>query len=313
MTRRFFERVAALCTKLQILQVSSMVDLSWDTVSRVDKEAIQKALGGNSPILEGMRFIGVDEVSRTGGQEFFTMVTNLENGAVVWIAEGKRKIALEEFFKKLGKRGCKKIQIVTSDLGAGYVEVIGRYTPHACHILDRFHIVKWLNESLKEIRRRVFGGSPKDQTGRVLKVKQWMLLRAREKLDQREKRLLAQLVHSNWPLYRAYLLKEQLRSILHHPWRYLGSLIKNIEDWCSAAVRSRIPELKAVGWRLRPHIEKVVAGFDGRIKQGLVEANNGKVDLLRREAHGYRDTEYFKLKIFQKCSLPSNPWADIIL
>lgn len=313
MTRRFFERIAALCTRLPVLTVAKMGKLSWDTVARVDKAATRMALGGDDALLDGLRFIGVDEVSRDGGHRYFTMVSDLETGRVVWIADGKRKKALEAFFVRLGKRGCKRIQIVTSDLGAGYVEVIGRYTPHARHILDRFHIVQWLNDAIKQVRRRVFGGAPRDEVGRKLKAKQWMLLKARERLEHKHKLALAELMRVNRPLYRAYLLKEQLRGILHHPWVYLGALLRNLESWCSAAVRSRIPEMRKVGWRIRKHFEKVVAGFHAGVKQGLVEANNGKVALLRHEAHGYRNIEYFKLKIFQRCSLPNNPWAEIIL
>ncbi len=313
MTRRFFERVAALCTKLPVLAVAKMAGLSWDTVARVDKAATRMALGGDDALLDGLRFIGVDEVSRDGGHRYFTMVSDLETGRVVWIGDGKRKKALEDFFIKLGKRGCKRLRIVTSDLAAGYVEVIGRYAHHVRHILDRFHIVKWLNEAIKQVRRRVFGGVPRDEVGRRLKVKQWMLLRAREKLEHKHKLVLVELMRANRPLYRAYLLKEQLRGILHHPWVYVGALLRNLEAWCSAAVRSRIPEMRTVGWRLRGHLEKVVAGFHSGIKLGLVESNNGKVALLRREARGYRNIAYFKLKIFQRCSLPENPWAEIIL
>ena len=313
MTRRFFERLAALCTKMAILTVAKMAGLSWDTVARIDKAATRMALGGDDALLEGLRFIGVDEVSRDGGHRYFTMVSDLETGRVVWIAEGKRKKALEGFFIKLGKRGCKRIKIVTSDLGAGYVEVIGKYTPHASHILDRFHIVKWLNDAIKQVRRRVFGRAPRDELGRRLKVKQWMLLKARERLEHKQKLGLAKLMRVNRPLYRAYLLKEQLRGILHYPWVYLGALLRNLESWCSAAVRCRIPEMGQVGWRLRKHLEKVVAGFHAGVKLGVVEANNGKVDVLRREARGYRNVEYFKLKIFQRCSLPDNPWAKITL
>jgi transposase len=298
---------------LPVLKVAKMAGLSWDTVARVDKAATRMALGGDDALLDGLRFIGVDEVSRDGGHRYFTMVSDLETGRVVWIAKGKRKKALEAFFIKLGKRGCKRLQIVTSDLAAGYVDVIGQYAKHARHILDRFHIVKWLNEAVKEVRRRVFGGAPRDEVGRKLKAKQWMLLTARERLEHKHKLALAELMRANRPLYRAYLLKEQLRGILHHPWVYLGALLRNLETWCSSAVRSRIPEMRKVGYRIRKHIEKVVAGFHAGIKLGIVEANNGKVALLRREARGYRDVEYFKLKIFQRCSLPDNPWAEITL
>ncbi len=78
---------------------------------------------------------------------------------------------------------------------------------------------------------------------------------------------------------------------MHHPWRYLGAPVRNLNAWCSAAVRSRIPEMAAVGRRLRPHLDKVVAGFHSGVKLGLIEATNGKVALLRREARGYRVPE----------------------
>ena len=84
-----------------------------------------------------MRFIGVDEVSRTGGHQYFTIVTDLEAGSVIWVAEGKRAEALALFFEALGARGCKRISIVVSDLGGGYLSAISRFVPHARHVLDR--------------------------------------------------------------------------------------------------------------------------------------------------------------------------------
>ena len=82
MTSRFFERIAALCTRLPILEVAEMALLSWDTVCRVDKRAIELALGDRSELLEGLRWIGVDEVSRTGGHVYFTVVTDLSIAAI---------------------------------------------------------------------------------------------------------------------------------------------------------------------------------------------------------------------------------------
>ena len=111
-TRRFFERVAALCTRLTVNAVAKMFGLSWDTIARIDKEAIELALGGKAPSLDGLRFIGVDEVSRTGGHQYFTMVTDLESGRVVWVAEGKRsetcdcRITHSIFFESLDCACC---------------------------------------------------------------------------------------------------------------------------------------------------------------------------------------------------------------
>lgn len=164
MTRRFFERVAALCTKLPIFTVAEMAGLSWDTVARVDKRAIELALGDRTLDLKHLRWIGVDEVSRTGGHVYFTIVTDMESGRVVWIGDGKGEKGLLPFLEALGSKGCRRLRGVVSDLG--YKGVIDTHLPRVIHILDRFHIVQWVNEALNQIRRRLFSGAPTDELGR---------------------------------------------------------------------------------------------------------------------------------------------------
>jgi transposase len=312
MTRRFFNRVAALCTRMPVETVAELVDLSWDTVARVDKNAIELALGGPHPPLDGLSWIGVDEVSRTGGHVYFTIVSDLVEGKVVWIGDGKGEKALSAFFKELGPKRRRKIRGVVTDLAGGYLLAITQYIPHAQHILDRFHIVQWLNEALNQLRRRLFGAAPDTEPGRRLKTKKWLLLKAHERLKPAQKLLLRQLMKLNRPLYRAYLLKEQLRHILHYRWRYKGALKRNLLDWCRAAVFSRLPEINIIGYRLREHMPKVLAGFGAGIRLGYAESVNGIIGLLRWTARGFRNVDYFKLKIFQRCSLPNNPWAKAI-
>src|SRR2546425_10874149 len=286
MTRRFFERIAALCTRLPIEAVARMARLSWATVAKVDGRAIELALGDRSQVLEELRWIGVDEVSRTGGRVYFTIVTNLNTGRVVWIG-------------------------VVSDLG--YQPILATRLPRAIHILDRFHIVQWVNDALTHLRRRLFSGAPRDELGRTLKVKQWLLLSARENLAHRDKLLLNELMEQNRPLYQAYLLKEQLRGILRHPWRYLGVLRDRLHEWVVAMLGTGQRELHRVAHRLAAHLDAVIAGHEHDVPLGLAESINSKIGMLRFQARGYRDPEYFKLKIFQRCSLPHNPWARIVL
>jgi len=309
-TTRFFERIAALCTRATVHEVAQMADLSWDTVCRMDKKAIELALGGKEPDLDGVRKIGVDEVSRTGGRRFVTIVTDLESGRVIHVGDGKGKAAIQEFVDRLGAR-AKKIRVTTSDLG--YLKKLQEAFPNAVHALDRFHTVKWMNDAVNEVRREVFGGAPDKEPGRTLKVKQWMLLSAREDLDHSDKLHLKKLMELNLPLYQAYLLKEELRSILRHPWTYLGALRTRLNSWCTATIESKVEKLAIVGNRVRKNVEAIIACFKEKVRQGLVEGTNSKIQRLRVQARGYRDKDYFKLKIFQRCSLPNNPWAEIVL
>ena len=311
MTRRMFERIAALCTRLPIAAVAHMAQLSWATVAKVDGRAIALGLGDRALDLTKLRWIGVDEVSWTGGRRYFTIVTDLESGRVVWIGDGKGKKGLLPFLRALGAKGRRKLRGVVSDLG--YQSIIARRLRHAVHVLDRFHIVQWVNEALTHLRRRLFSGAPRDELGRTLKVKQWLLLSARENLEHKHKLLLNELMELNQPLFQGYLLKEQLRGILRYPWRYFGVLRDRLHDWIVAALGSGLKEFKPVALRLANHLDAVIAGHQHDVPLGLVEAINGKIAALRHQARGYRDPEYFKLKIFQRCSLPDNPWARIVL
>ena len=311
MTRRFFERLAALCTRLPVQAVAMMANLSWATVAKVDGRAIELALGDRTAALQGLRWIGVDEVSRTGGRVYFTIVTNLESGRVVWIGDGKGRKGLLPFLRALRAKGRRKIRGAVSDLG--YQSILASRLPRAIHVLDRFHIVQWVNEALTQIRRRLFSGAPRDELGRTLKAKKWMLLSARENLEHKHKLLLNELLQLNQPLYTAYLLKEQLRGVLRYPWKRFAVLRERLQEWILAVFGAGLPELQRVAHRLANHLDAVIAGHEHDVPLGLCEAVNGKIRVLRFQARGYRDPEYFKLKIFQRCSLPDNPWAKIVL
>lgn len=273
--------------------------------------AIEMALGDPALDLRRLRWIGVDEVCRTGGHVYFTVVTDLKSGRVVWIGNGKGEKGLLAFLEALGPKGRRRIRGAVSDLG--YKGAIETRLPKATHILDRFHIIQWVNEALNQLRRRLFSGAPVDELGRTLKVKKWLLLSAREKLRHRDKLVLKQLITLNAPLYQASILKEQLRGILQHPWRYFGALRRRLEEWIEAAKDTTIEPIVKVAWRLEPHLESVVAGHRHGLRLGLVESINSKIAGLRAQARGYRDPDYFKLKIFQRCSLRDNPWARVVL
>src|SRR3989454_10542542 len=311
MTRRFFERIAALCTRLPVAVVAQMAKLSWATVAKVDARAIELGLGDRALDLTRLRWIGVDEVSWTGGRKYFTIVTDLASGRVVWIGDGKGRKGLLPFLRTLGAKGRRKIRGVVSDLG--FQAIVAGRLGHAVHVLDRFHIVQWVNEALTQLRRRLFSGAPRDELGRTLKVKKWLLLSARENLESHDRLQLDELMELNQPLYQGYLLKEQLRGILKYPWRYFGVLRERLHDWIVSVLGTDLQEFKKVAHRLADHLDAVIAGHQHDVPLGLVEAINSKIAALRYQARGYRDPEYFKLKIFQRCSLPDNPWAQIVL
>jgi len=311
MTRRFFFRVGAFCHHLAVAVVAKMARLAWDTVARIDKAVIELGLGGKEPSIEGLRHLGVDEVSRTGGRIFFTVFTDLETGHVVHIADGRGKQAVKSFTDRLTKRDMKRIKVTASDMG--YFSLLQKAFPRAQHVLDRFHIVKLANDRLNEVRRRIFGGAPKDPEGKQFKNGKWLLQTGGENIKGKDKGRLAQLLELNRPIYRAYILKEELRAILNYSWKAMWALRRRLRGWFNSAGWSQLPEFKSLGKLLRGYAEAIVAGFETDARMGVIEGTNRKIVKLRVTAHGYRMKEYFKLKIYQRCNLQDSPYAEVIL
>ena len=90
-------------------------------------------------------------------------------------------------------------------------------------------------------------------------------------------------------------------------------LRERLQEWILAVFDAVLPEFKKVADRLAKHLDSVIAGHQHDVPLGLAESRNSQIAALRFQARGYRDPEYFKLKILQRCGLPHNPWARIVL
>ena len=69
-------------------------------------------------------------------------------------------------------------------------------------------------------------------------------------------------------------------------------------DWCARAKASGISVLKTMSKTLKTHRKGILAWYDHRISTGPLEGLNNKIKTLKRQAYGFRDLIYFKLKIY---------------
>jgi len=102
--------------------------------------------------LSEIEAIGVDEIHYGKGHKYLTMVYQLDlNEKRLLFVEKKRTTkSLLKCFRKLGKENCQNIKFVCSDMWKPYLKVIKKKLPNALNILDRFHIVKKLNEAVND-------------------------------------------------------------------------------------------------------------------------------------------------------------------
>ena len=290
-----FERYAlALAKKMTIQDVADLLGVGWDTIKSIFKRYLFRRF--SKPKLGRLKYIAIDEISVRKGQKYLTLVMDLESGAVVFVGEGRSRETLIPFWKRL-KKTRTKIQAVATDMNAGYISAVMESLPDAAIVFDRFHVVKLMNEKITQIRRQLFRELTSPLEKKAIKGTRWILLKNPENLDESrdEKQRLDEALRLNKPLATAYYLKEDLRQLWSQPDKETAR--KVIDDWITRAEASEIRPLQVMARTLASHRFGILAYYDHPISSGPIEGTNNKIKTLKRQAYGYRDTEFFKLRI----------------
>jgi transposase len=292
---RSFERYALeLSRHMTIKDVAEHLDVSWDTIKEIQARSLLRRFG--KPKLAKLRQIAIDEISIGKGQRYVTVVLNLLSGAVVFVGEGKGTASLTPFWKRL-RSARAKIEAVATDMSKAYIRAVRENLRGAVHVFDHFHVIKLFNEKLSAFRRSLFHQLATDAERKVLKGTRWLLLKNPENLDEdrNEVERLAEALDLNAPLATAYYLKEDLRQIWQQRSKAMARRV--LDDWLARARASGISMLERFATTLAEHAEGILAWYDAPISTGPLEGTNNKIQLMKRQAYGFRDPEFFRLKI----------------
>jgi transposase len=292
---RAFERYALdLSRHMTIRDVAEHLQVSWDTIKEIQARALQKRFG--KPKLRRLRQLAIDEIAIGKGHHYLTVVLDLVTGAVVFVGDGKGVEALQPFWPRL-RRARAKVAAVATDMSPAYTRAVRDHLPRAVHVFDHFHVIKLFNDKLSAFRRDLYHELSSDRERRVLKGTRWLLLKNPENLDddRDERRRLEDALRLNQPLATAYYLKEDLRQIWLQPnQRTAGRVLR---DWLARARVSGIRMLEQFADTLDDHQRGILAYYDYPISTGPLEGTNTKIQLIKRQAYGFRDSEFFKLRI----------------
>jgi transposase len=289
-----FERYALELSRcMTILDVARHLGVSWDVVKDIQKRDLSRRY--SKPKLKHLRRIAIDEIAVGKGHRYLTVVLDLESGAVVFVGDGKGGDALKPFWRRL--RRCEaKIAAVAMDMSPAYRDAVSTHLPGATIVYDHFHVIKLFNDRLSDLRRSLYHKAD-DEQKKVLKGSRWLLLKAPENLDpdRDESARLEEALRLNKPLATAYYLKEDLRQFWDQPGkRFAGAFLT---DWIRRAEASGVRALQQMARTLESHRAGLLAYYDYRISTGPLEGTNNKIKTMKRQAYGFRDQEFFKLKI----------------
>ena len=284
----------------------------------------------SKPDISDLKMIGIDEFAVRKGHVYKTIVVDLETGHIVYVGEGKGADALDGFWKMVKKAGV-KIESVASDLSAAYISAVRENAPDAVYVFDHLHVVKLVNEALDKIRRRIVNqerrkekmeeeelrkaaecsqktpDSPEQQKktapptatprrSSVVKGTKYILLRNREDLtDKKDIDRLNAALELNHDLSAAYYLKEDARLIWNCDSKQQAE--SQLDAWLDSASSAKIPELAKLADTINSHRTGILAYYDKPISTGPVEGINNKIKTLKRMAYGFRDEQYFTLRL----------------
>jgi len=223
-----------------------------------------------------------------------TVVIDLETGAVLHAHEGRDAAALIPFLEKL-MRNRANLRAVAMDMWPAYLQAVKQVFPHVDVVHDPYHVVAIVNRAIDETRRDLYR-QLNGQERQVLKGSRFLLLRAMEHLNHRSLERLAELMEINEPLYQAYLLKEDLRMFWNLPTAEMAQTF--LTSWIEQARTLGLKHFVKLARTLEKHLAGLLTYFKHRISTGPLEGLNNKIKVLKRQAYGFRDQAYFKLRLY---------------
>ncbi len=285
--------IIELRKEMSIKALANYFDLHWNTVKDIEKRYLKKKY--KRIRLKDVKYIGIDEVY-VGYKKYLTIVRDMISGAVLFIGDGKGSDALADFARKIKHSKC-NIKAAAVDLAPSYTSWLRDNLPDTDIVYDHFHLIKLMNEKINAIRRATMN-TLDDHLKSKLKGQWWLFVGNIENLNQNEVDKLEDFKVMFDDLGTACFLKEALRNIYsvaetdyEAEWA--------LEFWCQLAEESKIPSMKTMAKTIRKNMEGIKGYWKHeKLTSAGVEGFNNKIGWLNRQAYGYRDDEYFKLKIF---------------
>jgi transposase len=302
-TKRFAFFVGRRCRESSIKAVAEELHLDWETVKALDKQYMREQLrraGCPAP-----RVIGIDEISIGKHHRYRIVVSDLERGRPIWFGGNDRsEVSLDQFFTWLGPKKCRKIRLAVMDMWKAFRKSTLKegHAPQARIVYDKFHIISHLGKSMDKVRKQEYARlAGKDR--RFIKGQKYHLLTRWKNLTIEGKQALNLLFQANKRLNKAYILRESFGQL----WDYNRPAWARrfFDNWRSSLRWQRLEPFQKFADMVDAHWDGIESycHVENKVPLGFVEGINNKIRALQRRAYGYRDEEYFRLKILT-CMLP---------
>ena len=273
---------------------AQMLGLPTSTLSDLLHRVIDRVRQGHR--VRGLKTIGIDEVSYAKGHKYATLVYDLDRSCVVWVGRGKARKTIDQFFTHaLSSYQKAQVKWACCDMSEAFIGAIAQHCPNAQLVLDRFHVVKALNDAVDEVRKEQWRQAATEDR-KALKGLRWLLYRHSSTRSRKATKTLQALEKANRRIYRAWRLKDEFEQFwnYHAPW----AAKRFLKSWTTAALRSRLEPLKKFVRTVRKHADGILAFVETHLTNAVSEGLNRIVRMIKNRASGFRTLDAFSDLIF---------------
>lgn len=298
-TRDFEDVVAFLAQQMAKLPITKLMRIGWRSVGKILARVVADKL--DRARLDGLVQIGVDEVSYASEHRFLTCVADHQTGGVVWASPGRNAQTLQGFFDELTDEQKASIKAVSIDMSAGYEKAVRSAVPDAQVCFDPFHVVQLGGNAADQVRRDEYNRHGRSSTGEGKWIKGARYSLLKDTTNQTSKQLLklAEVVLTNRPMYRAFLLLGELRYLYRLP---KDDAPERLDAWLAWASRSKLKPFVKLARTIRAHRQGVLAAITLGISNGRLEALNSRVRLISHRAHGFHSADALIAMVYLCCA-----------
>lgn len=295
---RQFERIA-----IQFLEASEnrsktaeVLRLSWDEMNHIMEKAVKRGLSRRKD--EPVTHIGMDEKSFLKGHNYITVMTDPEGKRVLDVAQNRKKESVDTLWDSLTDKQKKGVEAVSMDFWRAFITGAEKHVPWAAIVHDKFHIMKYMNEAVDNVRKKENKYLMAHQNNALTGTK-YLWLKAKKNFTKENKSDFRELNTEQLAVGRAWNRKELLR----HLWDYSyeGSARKFFKRWYFSATHSRLEPVIKVAKMFKRHIENILTFIKYRITNAFAEGINSKIQHIKATARGFRNFENYRISILFYC------------
>jgi transposase len=290
-TRKLEGLVEQLSRLMTLRDVAGLTGLNWDTVKDIVKRRLRRDYGRID--LKGVRYLSIDEIYVGKQRGYYTLVMDLESGRILWVSPGRGKAGLQGFWPRL-RRNRIHIRAVAMDMSGAYAAAVAEGLRGVALVFDKFHIIQLMHQRLDDLRRELVREA-EGAMKMVIKGTRYLLLTRAANLKEDQLPKLERALKLNEPLSQAWYLKEEL-SLLWEQSSYAG-MNRFLTQWCEQANHTGVRQLQKMAKTLQLHRRGILNWWTYPINNGRMEGTNNKIKTLSRQAYGYRDEDFFILKL----------------